>query len=233
VQRIASALRLSLMEAASSIPGSPSSRWPTSSARRPWRRASIARLRVVCLRGAGPAHRRVRPRARVQKVIVRRRRLPRPGAHSARPRRDILHVYEQVDISGEPVRCGAGERLARRPWRKGRANRWTREALPAAAHYQFSLDMRHKGQSTRSRSCFRKSGQEFPLGPLHQRSMRAYEQLYWERFVLRRSAPGDRHAAPARECRYAAAEALGDEEAQGENQSERPVGGSAISTGWI
>jgi len=104
VQRIASALGLSLMQAASASPGLPSSRWPTSSARRPWKRAST-RATSCC----SPSAARARAHAGVfahelgvQKVIVPQKEIASTWCAFGAASADILHVYEQVDIQASP-----------------------------------------------------------------------------------------------------------------------------------
>ena len=181
VQRIASALGLSLMEAASGIAKIAE-----------FKMADIIRKTTVekgfdprdfvlfAFGGAGPAHAGVFARELgVQKVIVPQKEIASTWCAFGAASADILHVYEQVDIQASPF--DAARVNASLEALEKRANeQMDRDGIAAPRrHYQFSLDMRHKGQINEVEVMLpekRVSGSLW--GPLHQRFYARYEQLY-------------------------------------------------------
>ncbi len=189
VQRIASALGLSLMEAASGI-------------------ARIAEFKMADIIRRAKSH---RPAEGDRLHLVRLRR--RVRRHLARLRAG-RHP-------GEPVRCGAGERLARGAGGKGKRADGPRRHRRAAA--ALSVLARHAPQGPDQRGRGDAAGearQDLALGTAAPALLCALRAVIRERFVLRRGARGDRDAAPARHRRDSAAEALGDEKTQREDQSK-------------
>src|SRR6266850_606633 len=181
VQRIASALGLSLMEAASGIARIAE-----------FKMADIIRKTTVekgfdprdfvlfAFGGAGPAHAGVFARELgVQKVIVPQKEIASTWCAFGAASADILHVYEQVDIQASPF--DAARVNASLEALETRANeQMDRDGIAGPRrHYQFSLDMRHKGQINEVEVMLpekRVSGSLW--GPLHQRFYARYEQLY-------------------------------------------------------
>src|SRR5882762_2669041 len=181
VQRIASALGLSLMEAASGIARIAE-----------FKMADIIRKTTVekgfdprdcvlfAFGGAGPAHAGVFARELgVQKVIVPQKEIASTWCAFGAASADILHVYEQVDIQASPF--DAARVNASLEALEKRANeQMDRDGIaPARRGYGFSLDMRHKGQINEVEVMLpekRVSGSLW--GRLHQRFYARYEQLY-------------------------------------------------------
>jgi N-methylhydantoinase A len=181
VQRIASALGLSLMEAASGIARIAE-----------FKMADIIRKTTVekgfdprdfvlfAFGGAGPAHAGVFARELgVQKVIVPQKEIASTWCAFGAASADILHVYEQVDIQASPFDA---ERVnASLEALEKRANEeMDRDGIaPARRGYRFSLDMRHKGQINEVEVMLpEKRARSSLWEPLHQRFYARYEQLY-------------------------------------------------------
>src|SRR2546427_9841572 len=181
VARSASALGLSLMEAASGIAKIAE-----------FKMADIIRKTTVekgfdprdfvlfAFGGAGPAHAGVFARELgVQKVIVPQKEIASTWCASGAASADILHVYEQVDIQASPF--DAGRVNASLEALEIRANeQMDRDGIAAPRrHYQFSLDMRHKGQINEVEVMLPEKRVRTSLwGRLHGRFYARYEQLY-------------------------------------------------------
>src|SRR5207245_3345196 len=181
VQRIASALGLSIMQAASGIARIAE-----------FKMADIIRKTTVeqgfdprefvlfAFGGAGPAHAGVFARELgVQKVIVPQKEIASTWCAFGAASADILHVYEQVDIQASPF--DAGRVNASLEALEKRANeQMDRDGIAAPRrHYQFSLDMRHKGQINEVEVMLPEKRVRTSLwGRLHQRFYARYEQLY-------------------------------------------------------
>src|SRR5438046_7376082 len=149
VQRIASALGLSLMEAASGIARIAE-----------FKMADIIRKTTVekgfdprdfvlfAFGGAGPAHAGVFAyELGVQKVVIPQKEIASTWCAFGAASADILHVYEQVDIQPSPfdaTRCNGAldtlEKKANEQMDHGGIAKPRRRV-------QFSLDMRHRGQT--------------------------------------------------------------------------------------
>src|SRR6266850_1072247 len=168
-----------------------------------------ARLRAVRFRRRGPgACGSVRARARRAEShraaegdrfdLVRLRR--RVGRHFARVRTGRY--------PGEPVRCGAGERLARDPGEKGERADGPRRNRAGAPRLRIFPRHAPQGPDQRGRGdAAGEAREELALGTAAPALLRALRTALRERLVLRRGAPGDRDAAVARHRRNAAAEA--------------------------
>ncbi len=181
VQRIASALGLSLMQAASGIARIAE-----------FKMADIIRKTTVekgfdprdfvlfAFGGAGPAHAGVFARELgVQKIIVPQKEIASTWCAFGAASADILHVYEQVDIQASPFDA---ERVnASLEALEKRANeQMDRDGIIRTRRgYGFSLDMRHKGQINEVEVMLPEERVRSSLWePLHQRFYARYEQLY-------------------------------------------------------
>jgi len=181
VQRIASALGLSLNEAASGIARIAE-----------FKMADIIRKTTVekgfdprdfvlfAFGGAGPAHAGVFARELgVQKVIVPQKEIASTWCAFGAASADILHVYEQVDIQASPFEA-ARVNASLESLEKRASEQMDRDGIAGPRrHYQFSLDMRHKGQINEVEVMLPEKRVGGSLwGRLHQRFYARYEQLY-------------------------------------------------------
>src|SRR6266478_6564787 len=148
VQRIASALGLSIMQAASGIARIAE-----------FKMADIIRKMTVekgldprdfvlfAFGGAGPAHAGVFAyELGVQKVVIPQKEIASTWCAFGAASADILHVYEQVDIQPSPFDAtrvnGTLDTL-----QKKANDRMDRDGIAKPRRrFQFSLDMRHRGQ---------------------------------------------------------------------------------------
>jgi N-methylhydantoinase A len=181
VQRIAGPLRLSLMEAASGIARIAE-----------FKMADIIRKTTVekgldprdfvlfAFGGAGPAHAGVFARELgVQKVIIPQKQIASTWCAFGAASADILHVYEQVDIQPSPFdACRVNATLAALE-KKATVQMDSDGIAIARRRFQFSLDMRHRGQinevevmlpEKRMKTAFTEA--------LRRRFYARYEQLY-------------------------------------------------------
>jgi N-methylhydantoinase A len=130
--------------------------------------------------GAGPAHAGVFARELgVQKVVIPQKRIASTWCAFGAAAADILHVYEQVDIQTspyEPARVNAAlDSLERR------ANaQMDKDGITGnRRHFQFSLDMRHRGQINEVEVALpEKRVRDALWEPLRKRFYARYEQLY-------------------------------------------------------
>jgi len=115
----------------------------------------------------------------VQKVIVPQKEIASTWCAFGAASADILHVYEQVDIQASPFDA-ARANASLEALEKRASEQMDRDGIAGPRrHYQFSLDMRHKGQINEVEVMLpekRVSGSLW--GPLHQRFYARYEQLY-------------------------------------------------------
>jgi len=181
VQRIASALGLSLMQAASGIAKIAE-----------FKMADIIRKTTVekgfdprdfvlfAFGGAGPAHAGVFARELgVQKIIVPQKEIASTWCAFGAASADILHVYEQVDIQASPFDSARVNAALDSLEKKANAQMDRDGIAEPRRHYQFSLDMRHKGQINEVEVMLPEKRVRNSLwGPLHQRFYTRYEQLY-------------------------------------------------------
>jgi N-methylhydantoinase A len=181
VQGVADVLGISLMEAASGIAKIAE-----------FKMADIIRKMTVekgfdprdfvlfAFGGAGPVHASVFAyELGVQKIVVPQKAIASSWCAFGAASADILHIYEQVDITVSPfdplrVNQVLDGLLARA------AERMDKDAIAVARRkFQYSLDMRHKGQINEVEVMLpeaRLSGDFFE--PLRERFYARYEQLY-------------------------------------------------------
>ncbi len=181
VQGIASALGLSLMEAASGIARIAEFKMADMIRKTTVEKGFDPRDFVLfAFGGAGPAHAGVFARELgVQKVIVPQKEIASTWCAFGAASADILHVYEQVDIQASPFDA-ARVNASLEALEKRASEQMDRDGIAGARrHYQFSLDMRHRGQINEVEVMLPEKRVGGPLwGPLHQRFYARYEQLY-------------------------------------------------------
>jgi N-methylhydantoinase A len=181
VQRIANPLKLSLMEAASGIARIAE-----------FKMADIIRKMTVekgldprdfvlfAFGGAGPAHAGVFAyELGVQKVVIPQKEIASSWCAFGAASADILHVYEQVDIQPSPFDArrvnGALDTLEKKA--NGQMDR-DGIAMPRR-RFQFSLDMRHRGQINEVEIMLPEKRLKNALAEaLRRRFYTRYEQLY-------------------------------------------------------
>jgi N-methylhydantoinase A len=181
VQRVAGALKLSLMETASGIARIAE-----------FKMADIIRKTTVekgfdprdfvlfAFGGAGPAHAGVFARELgVQKVVIPQKQIASSWCAFGAASADILHVYEQVDIQATPFDAARVNKVLAALAQKANAQMdRDRIALPRR-RLQFSLDMRHRGQINEVEVMLpEKRLQGAFAEPLRRRFYTRYEQLY-------------------------------------------------------
>ncbi len=181
VQGIASALGLSLMEAASGIAKIAE-----------FKMADIIRKTTVekgfdprdfvlfAFGGAGPAHAGVFARELgVQKVVIPQKEIASTWCAFGAASADILHVYEQADIQVSPFDAARVNAVLDALEKKANAQMDRDGIARPRRGYQFSLDMRHKGQINEVEVMLpeKRLAKNF-LEPLRRRFTARYEQLY-------------------------------------------------------
>src|SRR5256885_15099846 len=130
--------------------------------------------------GAGPAHAGVFARELgVQKVIVPQKEIASTWCAFGAASADILHVHEQVDIQASPFDA-ARANASLEALEKRASEQMDRDGIAGPRrHYQFSLDMRHKGQINEVEVMLpEKRVKESLWQALHKRFYARYEQLY-------------------------------------------------------
>jgi N-methylhydantoinase A len=181
VQRVAAPLKLSLMQAASGIARIAEFKMADIIRKTTIEKGFDPRDFVLfAFGGAGPAHAGVFARELgVAKVVIPLKEIASTWCAFGAACADILHVYEQVDIQISPFAVarinGALESLERKAHaqmdRDGIARRRRR--------FQFSLDMRHRGQINEVEIMLTGSRlQEAATQSLRRRFYTRYEQLY-------------------------------------------------------
>jgi N-methylhydantoinase A len=181
VQRVASALGLSLMEAASGIAQIAE-----------FKMADIIRKTTVekgfdprdfvlfAFGGAGPAHAGVFARELgVKRIIVPQKEIASTWCAFGAASADILHVYEQVDIQVSPFDAGRVNAALGVLERKADAQMDGDGIARARRDYRFWLDMRHRGQINEVEVMLpeKRLAKTF-WAPLRKRFYARYEQLY-------------------------------------------------------
>jgi N-methylhydantoinase A len=181
VQRIADALKLSLMETASGIARIAE-----------FKMADIIRKTTVekgfdprdfvlfAFGGAGPAHAGVfAHELGAQKVVIPQKEIASTWCAFGAASADILHVFEQVDIQASPFAAARINATLEALGRK--ANRqMDRDGIARSRRrFQFSLDMRHRGQINEVEVMLtgKRLGGEIAQS-LRRRFYTRYEQLY-------------------------------------------------------
>jgi len=181
VQRVADEIGLSLMEAAAGIAKIAE-----------FKMADIIRKMTVekgfdprdfvlfAFGGAGPAHAGVFAKELgVQKVVIPQKEIASTWCAFGAASADILHVYEQVDIQASPF-DSARVNAALDSLEKKANGQMDRDGIARPRrHFQFSLDMRHRGQINEVEVMLPEKRVRNSLwAPLHKRFYARYEQLY-------------------------------------------------------
>ena len=181
VQRIASALGISLMQAASGIARIAE-----------FKMADIIRKTTVekgfdprdfvlfAFGGAGPAHAGVFARELgVQKVIVPQKEIASTWCAFGAASADILHVYEQVDIQASPFEAARVNATFDALEQKANGQMDRDGIDKARRRFAFSLDMRHRGQINEVEVVLpEKRVKDAFFETLRRRFTARYEQLY-------------------------------------------------------
>ncbi len=181
VQRIASALGLSLTEAASGIARIAE-----------FKMADIIRKTTVekgfdprdfvlfAFGGAGPAHAGVFARELgVQKVIIPQKEIASTWCAFGAASADILHVYEQVDIQASPFEATRVNATLDALEQKANGQMDRDGIEKARRRFAFSLDMRHRGQINEVEVVLpEKRVKDAFFETLRRRFYARYEQLY-------------------------------------------------------
>ena len=181
VQRVADEIGLSLMEAAAGIAKIAE-----------FKMADIIRKMTVekgfdprdfvlfAFGGAGPAHAGVFAKELgVKKVVIPQKEIASTWCAFGAASADILHVYEQVDIQASPF-DSARVNAALDSLEKKANGQMDRDGIARPRrHFQFSLDMRHRGQINEVEVMLPEKRVRNSLwAPLHKRFYARYEQLY-------------------------------------------------------
>ncbi|MGB7541304.1 MAG: hydantoinase/oxoprolinase family protein [Burkholderiales bacterium] len=181
VQRVADALGLSLMETAGGIARIAE-----------FKMADIIRKMTVekgfdprdfvlfAFGGAGPAHAGVFARELgVQKVVIPQKEIASTWCAFGAAAADILHVYEQVDIQASPFDAARVNRALESLEKKANAQMDRDGIAKARRRFQFSLDMRHRGQINEVEVMLPEQRLKPKFWePLSRRFYTRYEQLY-------------------------------------------------------
>src|SRR5256886_14152468 len=168
--------------------------------------------------GAGPAHAGVFARELgVQKVIVPQKEIASTWCAFGAASADILHVYEQVDIQASPFEA-ARVNASLEALEKRASEQMDRDGIAGSRrHFQFSLDMRHKGQINEVEVMLpEKRVKESLWQALHKRFYARYEQLYGSGSSYGEGPAGDGALAPRAAAPAAPPEASGAEKTLGE-----------------
>ena len=181
VQRIAHPLKLSLMEAASGIARIAE-----------FKMADIIRKMTVekgldprdfvlfAFGGAGPAHAGVFAyELGVQKVVIPQKEIASTWCAFGAASADILHVFDQVDIQPSPFDVSRVNAMLDTLERKANGQMDRDGIATARRRFQFSLDMRHRGQINEVEVMLPEKRLKNAFGEALRRRFRTrYEQLY-------------------------------------------------------
>jgi len=181
VQEIADVLGLLLMEAASGIVRIAEFKMSDIIRRMTIEKGLDPRDFVLfAFGGAGPAHAGVFARELgVQRVIVPQKQIASSWCAFGAAAADILHVYEQVDIQSSPFDVGRINRGLDALEKKAHAQMARDGIAPGRRRFQFSLDMRHRGQINEVAVPLpEKRLAERAQEALRRRFSARYEQLY-------------------------------------------------------
>jgi N-methylhydantoinase A len=181
VQRVADALGLSLMETAGGIARIAEFKMADIIRRMTVEKGFDPRDFVLfAFGGAGPAHAGVfAHELGVQKVIIPQKEIASTWCAFGAAAADILHVYEQVDIQASPFDAARVNRALESLEKKANAQMDRDGIAKARRRFQFSLDMRHKGQINEVEVMLPEQRIKPRFwGPLGQRFYKRYEQLY-------------------------------------------------------
>jgi N-methylhydantoinase A len=181
VQRVADALGLSLMETAGGIARIAEFKMADIIRRMTVEKGFDPRDFVLfAFGGAGPAHAGVfAHELGVQKVVIPQKKIAATWCAFGAAAADILHVYEQVDIQASPFDAARVNRVLESLEKKANAQMDRDGIAKARRRFQFSLDMRHKGQINEVEVMLPEQRVKPKFwGPLGQRFYTRYEQLY-------------------------------------------------------
>ena len=181
VQRVANALGLSLMETAGGIARIAEFKMADIIRRMTVEKGFDPRDFVLfAFGGAGPAHAGVFARELgVQKVVIPQKEIASTWCAFGAAAADILHVYEQVDIQASPFDAARVNRVLESLEQKANAQMDRDGIAKARRRFQFSLDMRHRGQINEVEVMLPEQRIKPKFwGPLSQRFYARYEQLY-------------------------------------------------------
>ncbi len=181
VRRIADPLKLSLMEAAAGIARIAE-----------FKMADIIRKMTVekgldprdfvlfAFGGAGPAHAGVfAHELGVQKVVIPQKEIASTWCAFGAAAADILHVYEQVDIQPSPFDVSRVNGLLDTLEKKAKAQMDRDGIAISRRRFQFSLDMRHRGQINEVEVLLPENRLKSAIAfALRNRFYARYEQLY-------------------------------------------------------
>jgi N-methylhydantoinase A len=181
VQRIATPLKLSLMEAASGIARIAEFKMADIIRKMTIEKGLDPRDFVLfAFGGAGPAHAGVFAyELGVQKVVIPQKQIASTWCAFGAASADILHVYEQVDIQPSPFDVARVNGTLDTLEKKANAQMDRDGIATARRRFQFSLDMRHRGQINEVEVMLpEKRMKEAFAEALRRRFTTRYEQLY-------------------------------------------------------
>jgi len=181
VQEVASALKLSLMEAASGIVRIAEFKMSDIIRKTTVEKGFDPRDFVLfAFGGAGPAHAGVFAyELGVQKVIVPQKEIASSWCAFGAASADILHVYEQVDIQASPFDVARLNRILQALEKKANAQLEHDGIAAQRRRFHFSLDMRHRGQINEVEVALpEKRVKDAFEQTLRRRFSARYEQLY-------------------------------------------------------
>jgi N-methylhydantoinase A len=97
--------------------------------------------------GAGPAHAGVfAAELGVKRIIVPQRKAASTWCAFGAAAADVLHIFEHSEIMGTPVPAGRVNRILQRLESDARARMAAEGIAAARQRFEFSLDLRHRGQ---------------------------------------------------------------------------------------
>jgi N-methylhydantoinase A len=130
--------------------------------------------------GAGPVHAGVFARELgVGKVVVPQRETASVWCAFGAASADVLHIHEVVDIQASPFDAARLNGNLERLEAAARAQMAKDNIAPERQHFEFALDMRHKGQINEVEVVLDWSRAQGDFeGPLKEDFYRRYEQLY-------------------------------------------------------
>ncbi|HXX83064.1 MAG TPA: hydantoinase/oxoprolinase family protein [Casimicrobiaceae bacterium] len=181
VQEVADALKLPLMQAASGIARIAEFKMSDIIRKMTIEKGFDPRDFVLfAFGGAGPAHAGVFAyELGVQRVVIPQRDIASSWCAFGAASADILHVYEQVDIQASPFDAARVNRALDALERKANAQMEHDGIAVRRRRFQFSLDMRHRGQINEVEVALPEKRLKGAFEQALRRSFTArYEQLY-------------------------------------------------------
>jgi N-methylhydantoinase A len=181
VKAVADRLGLSLMEAASGIAKIAEFKMADIIRRMTVEKGYDPRDFVLfAFGGAGPVHASVfGSELGVRKVVVPLREIASTWCAFGAAAADILHVYEQVDIQGSPFEAVRVNRILDGLQARAEAQMEKDGIAKARRRFDFSLDMRHRGQINEVEVMLPEGRLKGDFAEaLHSRFYARYEQLY-------------------------------------------------------